>query len=45
MGDKKQAAEELQQVYVGGGADIFVDEKPKYLRFLKSVMVPPVDGW
>jgi len=36
LGDADRAADELMRAYMSGGADIFKDQDPKYLAFLKT---------
>lgn len=42
LGDKARAGNELTMAYMAAGADIFEDEDPKYLDYLKSILQPPV---
>lgn len=35
-GENERAADELMRAYMGVGADIFLQEDPKYLAFLKT---------
>ena len=44
LGDQKRAADELARAYMGGGAEIFSTEDPKYFEFLKTVLQPPANG-
>jgi tetratricopeptide (TPR) repeat protein len=37
LGQKQRAADELMRAYMGGGAEIFLAEDEKYLRYLKTV--------
>lgn len=39
----KGAADNLARAYMGAGADIFAKEDPKYLSFLRTVLLPPVN--
>lgn len=41
LGDHAQAFDELQRAYMGGGADLFDDEDPKYLDYLEAHRPPP----
>ena len=41
LGDYAHAFDELQRAYMGGGADLFDDEDPKYLDYLESHRPPP----
>lgn len=36
LGDHDQAADELIRAYMGGGPDIFEEDDPKYLTFLRT---------
>lgn len=36
LGDHARAIDELERAYVGGGADLFDDEDPKYLDYLEA---------
>lgn len=45
LGDKEEAAEELTRAYMEAGIEIFEDEDPKYLEFLKTKLQPPPEGW
>ncbi|MGW1102438.1 tetratricopeptide repeat protein [Streptomyces sp. NPDC002540] len=36
LGDHDHAADELIRAYMGGGPEIFEEDDPKYLRFLKT---------
>ncbi|MCC9606526.1 hypothetical protein LOC68_17415 [Blastopirellula sp. JC732] len=42
LGDKSRAGNELTMAYMAAGADIFEDEDPKYLDYLKTILQPPV---
>ena len=35
-GERERAADELMRAYMGGGAEIFANDDPKYLGFLKT---------
>jgi hypothetical protein len=39
------ATDELARAYMGGGAEIFENEDPKYFAFLKTRLDPPPGGW
>jgi tetratricopeptide (TPR) repeat protein len=45
LGDLDRAADELARAYMGDGEDVFEDEDPKYLAFLKTRLQPPPGGW
>ena len=45
LGRKDEAANELARAYMLEDEDIFDDEDPKYLEFLKTVLRPPAGGW
>jgi hypothetical protein len=45
LGDLDRAADELARAYMGDGEDVFEDEAPKYLAFLKTRLQPPSGGW
>jgi hypothetical protein len=36
LGDHDRAADELMRAYMGGGPDIFDEDDPKYLAFLRT---------
>jgi tetratricopeptide (TPR) repeat protein len=36
LGNQDRAADELMRAYMGGGPEIFEDDEPKYLDFLKT---------
>lgn len=40
LGNEKKAADELTRAYMGDAEQVFTDEHPKYLEFLKSQLVP-----
>ncbi|EAQ77178.1 hypothetical protein DSM3645_13088 [Blastopirellula marina DSM 3645] len=42
LGDKSRAGNEFTMAYMAAGADIFEDEDPKYLDYLKTILQPPV---
>jgi tetratricopeptide (TPR) repeat protein len=44
LGDMKRAADELTRAYIGGGVEIFEDEDPKYLSWLKTIILPPTNS-
>jgi tetratricopeptide (TPR) repeat protein len=44
LGDRKRAADELTRAYGIEGKDMFAEEEPKYLAFLKTVIDPPANG-
>lgn len=45
LGDLSRAADELARAYIGAGAEIFAEEPPKYLDFLRTRLEPPPGGW
>lgn len=45
LGSETRAGDELTRAYMGGGADIFRDEDPKYYDFIKTILLPPPEGW
>ena len=45
LGNLTRANDELARAYMGGGAEIFVGEDPKYLAHLKTVLREPIGGW
>jgi tetratricopeptide (TPR) repeat protein len=45
LGNLDRAADELARAYMGSGAEIFEDEPPQYLSFLKTRLDPPPGGW
>jgi tetratricopeptide (TPR) repeat protein len=44
LGNMKGAGDNLARAYMGAGEDIFKDEDPKYLAFLRTVLLPPATG-
>jgi hypothetical protein len=38
LGDEYRASNELARAYMGGGPEIFENEDPKYLTFLRRFM-------
>jgi tetratricopeptide (TPR) repeat protein len=42
LGNKKGAGDNLARAYMGAGEEIFEHEDPKYLKYLKSVLKPPL---
>ena len=45
LGDLRRAEDDLARALLGGGQDLFSDEDPKYLAFVKTVLRPPPEGW
>ncbi|HMF19790.1 MAG TPA: hypothetical protein VKE98_21475 [Gemmataceae bacterium] len=45
LGNLERAAYELARAYMGEGSEIFADEDPRYLAFLKTRLKPPPGGW
>jgi hypothetical protein len=45
LGNTQRAADELARAYLLEGAQIFADDGPKYLAFIKSKLLPPEGGW
>ena len=45
LGGLDRAIGELTRAYIGHGEDIFKDNDPKYLAFLKTKLLPPANGW
>jgi tetratricopeptide (TPR) repeat protein len=41
LGNEQRAGDELARAYIGAGREIFADEPPKYLNFLKTILRPP----
>ena len=39
------AADELARAYMGAGTEIFENDDPKYLEFLKTKLKSLDDGW
>ena len=39
------AGDELTRAYMGGGADIFRDQDPKYYAYIKTILTEPPGGW
>ena len=44
LGNVDRAADELARAYMGAGLEIFSQEDPKYLEFLKTRLKPPASG-
>lgn len=44
LGHLDRAADELARAYMGGGAEIFAEDSPKYFDFLKTRLRPPASG-
>ncbi len=44
IGNLDRAADELTRAFMGAGEEIFRDEPPKYLAFLKTRIKPPYEG-
>ncbi|MFJ9691249.1 tol-pal system YbgF family protein [Kitasatospora sp. NPDC101183] len=36
LGDRDRAADELMRAYMGGGAELFAEDDPRYLAFLRT---------
>jgi hypothetical protein len=45
LGNERSAADELARAYMGGGAEIFEEEDPKFFAFVKTVLREPAGGW
>ena len=45
LGAETRAADELARAFMGGGAEVFEREDPKYLAFLKTKLQAPAGGW
>ncbi|HEU4453447.1 MAG TPA: hypothetical protein VFR81_10315 [Longimicrobium sp.] len=45
LGDEEKAAQGLAHAYRKEGSELFEDEDPKYLAFMKSRLPPPPGGW
>lgn len=45
LGDLDRAAEELTRAFMAEGKQIFENDDPKYLVFVKSKLDPPAGGW
>jgi len=43
LGDLRQAGEELCRAHTGAGTEMFANDAPKYLAYVKSVL-PPAEG-
>ena len=43
LGNVDRAKDELARAYMGGGDELFRDEDPKYLNFIKEVLRPRED--
>ena len=41
LGNMAGAGDNLTRAYMGAGEDIFKDEDPKYLAYLKTILLPP----
>ncbi|WP_044900703.1 tetratricopeptide repeat protein [Myxococcus stipitatus] len=44
LGDLRRAGDELARAYMGADEELFADEDPKYLRFLKTLLKPRQDA-
>ncbi|QSQ14175.1 tetratricopeptide repeat protein [Myxococcus landrumensis] len=44
LGDLRRAGDELARAYMGGDEELFEEEDPKYLRFLKTLLKPHQDA-
>jgi tetratricopeptide (TPR) repeat protein len=38
LGNEKKAQDELVRAYMGGGEEVFEDEKPKYFNLVKKIL-------
>ena len=45
LGNKDRAVDELARAYMAEGHQIFDDQDPKYLAFVKTKLEPPLGGW
>jgi tetratricopeptide (TPR) repeat protein len=45
LGDQERAADELTRAFLLEGSQIFTNDDPKYLSFIKSKLRPPEGGW
>lgn len=45
LGNEDRAADELARAYMAEGHQIFEEDDPKYLAFLKTKLDPPPGGW
>ena len=45
LGEEKEAANWLAGAYLSEGVQIFDQDDPKYLRFIKSQLEAPTGGW
>jgi hypothetical protein len=45
LGHDELAANELTRALMAEGLEIFQNEDPRYLAFLKTKLDPPLDGW
>jgi tetratricopeptide (TPR) repeat protein len=45
LGNFERAADELARAFVLGGSQLFDEDDPKYLKFIKSQLNEPPDGW
>jgi len=42
LGSMERAKDELARAYMGGGDEIFAGDDPKYWRFIREILRPPV---
>ena len=42
LGSMERAKDELARAYMGGGDEIFEGDDPKYWRFIREILRPPV---
>ena len=45
LGNRKRAGDELARAFLLGGWELFQDEDPRYLDFVKSILDEPPGGW
>jgi tetratricopeptide (TPR) repeat protein len=45
LSELDRAADELARAYMVAGLELFENEDPKYLAFLKTRLKPPPSGW
>jgi tetratricopeptide (TPR) repeat protein len=43
LGNTERAKDELARAFMGGGDEIFEGDDPKYWRFIREILLPPVD--
>jgi tetratricopeptide (TPR) repeat protein len=45
LGNRERAGDELARAFLLAGSELFQDEDPRYLDFVKSILDEPPGGW